>query len=123
MKLTLLTALLLTPLAAMQAADAPRPSPVSLVMLSGPWLPENPHQLDFASLPKVPSEHAVVSDVRDLRSTETVARPNTLPPLLKYGGCNNHSYRAISTDDGRTWSQPVKTNFPDATSTEDEPNE
>ncbi|MES2594892.1 MAG: exo-alpha-sialidase [Verrucomicrobiota bacterium] len=25
-------------------------------------------------------------------------------------------YRAFSTDDGRTWSKPVKTNFPDATS-------
>ena len=25
-------------------------------------------------------------------------------------------YRALSTDDGRTWSTPVKTNFPDATS-------
>ena len=25
-------------------------------------------------------------------------------------------YRAFSTDDGRTWSAPVKTNFPDATS-------
>jgi predicted neuraminidase len=25
-------------------------------------------------------------------------------------------YRSFSTDDGRTWSRPVRTNFPDATS-------
>ncbi len=101
MKLTLLTALLLAPLAALYAADAPRPSPVSLVMLSGPWLPENPHQLDFESLPKVPGERAVVSDVRDLRSTETVAKPNSQPPLLKYGGCNLHNY--LAHHDGQFW--------------------
>ena len=32
---------------------------------------------------------------------------------------NNHSgylYRAFSTDNGKTWSEPVRTNFPDATS-------
>jgi len=83
---TLLAVLLLPPLGGLHAADAPQHAPASPVMLSGPWLPDNPHQLDFDALPKLPSEHAVVSDVRDVRSTETVAKPSTQPPLLKYGG-------------------------------------
>ena len=61
--LALVTALLLAPLASPKAAEPAR-DPASPVMLSGAWLPENPHQLDFSSLPKVPSEHAVISDVR-----------------------------------------------------------
>jgi len=32
-------------------------------MLSGPWLPENPQQLNFDALPRVPSEHIAISDV------------------------------------------------------------
>jgi hypothetical protein len=96
---SILAALLLAPLAS--ASDAPQHPPASPVMLSGPWVPENPHQLDFASLPKLPSEHAVVSDVRDLRFTETVAKPSTQPPLLKYGGMNNHSY--LAHHDGQFW--------------------
>jgi hypothetical protein len=85
------------------ASGAPHSAtnPASLVMLAGPWVPENPHQLDFDSLPKVPSEHAVVSDVRDLRSTETVAKPNTQPPLLKHGGYNLHTY--LAHHDGQFW--------------------
>ena len=39
------------------AADSP-------IMLSGPWVPENTHQIDFAALPRVTSEHVVISDVR-----------------------------------------------------------
>lgn len=33
-------------------------------MLAGPWVPADPHQIDFDHLPKIPSQHAVVSDVR-----------------------------------------------------------
>jgi len=95
------TALLLTTLPALHAADVPQQAPASPVMLSGAWLPENPHQLDFASLPKLSVEHAVVSDVRDLRSAETVAKPNSLPPLLKHGGCNLHNY--LAHHDGQFW--------------------
>ena len=83
--------------AVLPAADPP----ASSVMLSGPWLSENPHQLDFDALPKVPGEHAVVSDVRDLRSAETVAKPNTQPPLLKHGAYNLHNY--LAHHDGRFW--------------------
>jgi hypothetical protein len=43
----------------------------------------------------------VVSDVRDLRSAETVAKPNTQPPLLKHGAYNLHNY--LAHHDGRFW--------------------
>ena len=33
-------------------------------MLAGDWLPADPHRIDFARLPRVPSQHVVVSDVR-----------------------------------------------------------
>lgn len=36
------------------------------LMLRGDWVPDDPHQIDFESLPVVPSEHAIISDVRDL---------------------------------------------------------
>lgn len=37
--------------------------PLSPTMLAGSWMPANPHEIDFDNLPKVPSQHAVVSDV------------------------------------------------------------
>jgi hypothetical protein len=39
-------------------------NPGSPLMLSGGWVPTDTHQIDFANLPRVPSEHVVVSDVR-----------------------------------------------------------
>lgn len=39
-------------------------NPKSPVMLAGDWVPENPHDIDFANLPRVPSEHVIVSDAR-----------------------------------------------------------
>ncbi|MSU48290.1 MAG: hypothetical protein EXS37_04220 [Opitutus sp.] len=33
------------------------------VMLAGDWMPANPHDIDFDALPRIPSQHAVVSDV------------------------------------------------------------
>ena len=44
---------------------SPHPSknPQSPVMLRADWVPENPHDIDFELLPKIESEHAVVSDV------------------------------------------------------------
>jgi len=79
----------------------PETNPESPLMLAGDWLPENPHRIDFDSLPRVSAEHAMVSDVRDLRSTETVAKPSTQPPLRKYGRFNNHSY--LAHHDGQFW--------------------
>jgi hypothetical protein len=63
-------------------------------MLSGAWLPENPHQLDFHALPKVPSQHSVISDVR---TKETV--PGALNH--KSGGVNQHNY--LAHHDGQFW--------------------
>ncbi len=47
--------------------DYPHPetNPSSPLMLSGDWVPENTHDLDFYRMPRVPVEHVVVSDVRD----------------------------------------------------------
>jgi len=33
-------------------------------MLAGPWVPADPHAIDFDNLPKIPAQHAVISDVR-----------------------------------------------------------
>ena len=41
----------------------PATNPESPVMLAGTWLPDDPHRLDFYSLPRVPSEHVVINDV------------------------------------------------------------
>lgn len=41
--------------------------PVALdspVMLSGEWVPANPQTIDFDALPRIPLQHAVISDVR-----------------------------------------------------------
>lgn len=45
--------------------DALQVSASESLMLSGDWVPDDPHQIDFDNLPVVPSEHAIVSDVRD----------------------------------------------------------
>ncbi len=42
----------------------PELNPLSSLMLKGPWVPEDSHQIDFNALPRIESEHAVVSDVR-----------------------------------------------------------
>jgi len=41
---------------------------------------------------------------------------NTLAAVFRDNHRSGFLYRAFSVDDGRTWSKPVKTNFPDATS-------
>ena len=40
-------------------------NPTSPVLLSGEWIEGDPAQIDFANLPRVPSRHAMISDVRD----------------------------------------------------------
>ncbi len=50
-------ALLLSVVAAIAAGAAEH------VMLSGEWVPENTHLIDFEALPRVPVEHAVICDV------------------------------------------------------------
>jgi hypothetical protein len=52
-------------------------------MLSGRWVPEDRHRIDFARLPRVVVEHVVLSDVRAA------------------GGVNQHNY--LVHHDGRFW--------------------
>jgi hypothetical protein len=66
----------------------------SSIMLSGPWVPENTHEIDFAALPKVPSEHVVISDVR-----AKGADPAKLDK--KGGGVNQHNY--LAHHNGQFW--------------------
>ncbi|TWT34666.1 golvesin C-terminal-like domain-containing protein [Blastopirellula retiformator] len=69
--------------ALLMSAAAPAWGEESTVMLQGDWVPENPHDIDFDRLPKIPSQHAVVSDVR-----------------AKHG-VNQHNY--LTYFDGRYW--------------------
>ncbi len=67
------------------AADYPHPKdhPESTLMLTGKWVPENTHDIDFDLLPRIPSKHTVVND----------ARP--------HDGVNQHNYLAFY--DGQYW--------------------
>ena len=89
MKTRLITSLLLTllfaPLAALHAADAPKPRPDNVVMLAGDWLPEYPHQIDYEKLPRVTAKHVVISDVRD------------------HAGTRVHQHAYLAHHDGRFW--------------------
>jgi hypothetical protein len=84
---TLLTALLLGPLSATHAADAshPKPKPDDAIMLAGDWAPDDPHQIDYAKLPRVPAEHAIISDVRE------------------HAGTRVHQHAYLAHHDGRFW--------------------
>ena len=77
-----------------EAARPPHPTtnPASPVMLSGAWLPKDSHQLDFTALPRVPSKHVVISDVR---------AKGQYKQNHKKGGVNQHNYLAFH--DGRFW--------------------
>lgn len=80
--------------AALHGADPLVGDAASPIMLSGAWLPDNPHQLDFAALPKLPSEHVVISDVRSPASdTSSVDK--------KAGGVNQHNY--LAHHEGQFW--------------------
>jgi BNR repeat-like domain len=39
---------------------------IDSTMLSGNWVPSNPHSIDFENLPKVKHKHTIVSDVRNV---------------------------------------------------------
>jgi hypothetical protein len=85
--------------ATLRAADAPphpAKNPESPLMLAGPWLPDDPRTLDFANLPKVPSEHAVVSDARARGESIT-----EVPASKSRGGVNQHNY--LTQYAGRFW--------------------
>jgi hypothetical protein len=67
------------------AADYPHPkdNPNAALMLQGPWVPDDTHTIDFDNLPKIPSQHAYVSDVREA------------------DGVNQHNY--MLHHDGKFW--------------------
>lgn len=63
-------------------------------MLAGPWVPDDSHQIDLASLPRVPSAHAIVSDVRaEAHHGSDLDRDR--------GGVNQHNY--LAHHDGKFW--------------------
>jgi hypothetical protein len=86
-RLTILAAIVTLSSGLIFAADSP-------IMLKGPWVPENTHDIDFAALPKVPSEHVIISDVR-----AKGGEPAKLDK--KSGGVNQHNY--LAHHDGQFW--------------------
>jgi hypothetical protein len=61
----------------------PLRNPSSRIMLAGPWVPADPHTIDFANLPRVPVQHVIVSDVHAQK------------------GVNQHNY--LTHHAGRFW--------------------
>ncbi len=57
----------------------------SPIALAGDWLPEDPHQIDYAKLPRVEADHAIISDVRDRAGTWV------------------HQHAYLAHHDGRFW--------------------
>lgn len=63
----------------------PEKNPLSPLMLQGSWLPDNPADIDFFNLPKIKSQHIVVSNVSNNGiTTHKVDKKN--------GGVNQHNY-------------------------------
>ncbi|MEQ9406556.1 MAG: sialidase family protein [Fuerstiella sp.] len=84
--LTFFTVLLNLTLTGLQADDTPSThQPDNALMLAGSWLPEDPHQIDYKKLPRVPAEHAIISDVRDQAGTRV------------------HQHAYLAHHDGRFW--------------------
>lgn len=73
----------------------PETNPTSPVMLSGDWF-AHPHQIDFDHLPKIPSEHALVSDV-----TAEGVNHSSFSEAKSSGGVNQHSY--LTFFNGKYW--------------------
>jgi len=87
-QLTLIMVLLLSPspdLQSNEGSDAARQDASDGFMLSGDWVPNDPHQIDYEKLPRVSAEHAVISDVRD------------------HAGTRVHQHAYLAHHDGRFW--------------------
>jgi hypothetical protein len=84
-KILWIGALVSSSAAAQAGAEYPHPAtnPESPVMLRGEWAPDDPHDIDFDALPRIASQHVVVSDVRAQE------------------GVNQHNY--LIHHDGRYW--------------------
>ncbi len=61
------------------------PDPESSIMLTGEWVPSDPRKIDFSNLPRVPSKHAILSDVREA------------------GGTKVHQHAYLAHFDGKFW--------------------
>lgn len=61
----------------------PEENPQSPLMFNGLWVPDDPHKIDFKNLPKIQSQHSVVSDVRSSK------------------GVNQHNY--LVYHEGKFW--------------------
>jgi hypothetical protein len=84
--LTFSITLLLAPLSAVDADDAPaKQKQENTLMLAGEWVPKDPHQIDNEKLPRVSAKHAVISDVRD------------------HAGTRVHQHAYLAHHDGRFW--------------------
>lgn len=72
----------------------PVKNPESPLALAGEWVPEDSHRIDFDNLPRLPSKHAVISDVRaDKNPRSTLDH--------KSGGVNQHNY--LTHHGGKFW--------------------
>jgi hypothetical protein len=76
------------------ATPHPVTNPGSTTMLAGSWVPDDPQRIDFQKLPRVPSQHVVISDVRV---------PGSSPAIVNKtgGGVNQHNY--LVHYDGKFW--------------------
>jgi len=72
-------------LAGLDGNPHPVDNPESPLMLAGDWVPADPREIDFNALPRIPSEHGIVHDVRDQNGTRV----------------NQHNYLVFH--DGRYW--------------------
>lgn len=103
-------------IAATKSANAEEKTPAdqTTVMLKGDWVPAHPHDIDFDHLPRVPSQHVVVSDVRKEKG---VHQHNYLAfhegqfwimwsngPGIEDQAGQRVSY--ATSPDGLTWSEP-----------------
>jgi hypothetical protein len=68
--------------------------PASPIMLAGSWLPDDTQRIDFDKLPRVPGQHAIISDVHAMGGSPSVIDK-------KSGGVNQHNY--LAHHDGRFW--------------------
>ena len=69
----------------------PLTRPQSQLMLRGAWVPVDSHAIDFDRLPRVPSQHVVIHDVRADRSLSPGAA-KLQKPDKKRGGVSQHNY-------------------------------
>jgi len=92
----------------------PVSNPDAPLMLTGKWVPDDPGTIDFAKLPKIPSQHVVVTDVR---AANGVSQHNYLAHhagkfwLMWSDGPGKEDrvgqrVKFTTSDDGLAWSEP-----------------